>query len=354
MDQGKIWENLPVAILLGTLFMLQAAPDYLKPYLLWGGTLGTILSMVGIDYGFRVKASEYLHILLILRPSGIRMNLFIKKPAEGVRSRLYDQQTDMYETAVELGEKASHPFYKNVNMVIFKHQMPWEQRMIFMPGKAWFRGYAVDHNSTATIVAYEPSGETARAQVEFLNPALVCTIAEAPNDWYILTAQPTELETVNVQTNGGEGTAMQTVQQTKDCKGCTTLVKAQADAVDLKRRLYGEHQARIRLEGEVEELRNEFQGAISRVRDVAKLVLEELMTLLSGHTDIVGAIREVQPHALFKITRNIVLLILGALGIYLFATNEELRAWISGNQLLIIIIVLGGAVLTYYLMQRRK
>ena len=352
MDQSKIYENLPVGLLFAILIMIQVVPEPFKPFLLYGGMFGCIGMMVAIEYGFKIKASEYLYILLILRPSGAKMNLFIKRPRQGVRSRCYDQETGMYETTVELGEKADHPHFKTIREVVFKHQFPWENRMMFLPGKAIFRGYPIEHNATAIITAYEP--ETSKAQVEHLDPILVCTINDAPNDWYIMHGEPTPFEETHNQlaANGGMATVEATANNNASIK--QRIDKAISEAKDWKRRCFDEHQLRIRLEGEVEELRNEFHGLTGRGGQVGKLKFEEVQTLLFGHNDIHSAYKEIAPRMWPKISKWAAILVIGALSVYFFSTNGDLRLWISSNQLLIIIIAIVSVVIFYYLNQRRK
>jgi len=346
MDRSQIYENIPMLVLLASMVSLQLPIDpAFKQYIFWGGFVGCFLAMFTVEYTFRLKASEYLYIEAICRPSNQKLHLFIKEPAEGVHSRLIDPIEQIYETPVELGEKTNHKYYGNISRLDLKHDLTWEERMIFMPGTAFFKGYPVRHNKTARVILWEPQGSKGR--IDFLEAVPKFWIAEAPRDWHLMVEPPTLPQAITA--NGGQIISVDTqlaLAEYEDMKRENQLLLDENR--DLKSDYFNEHQLRIRLHGEVEELQNEFKGALSRVRDVSKLVLEELLTVLSAHTEIVEAVKEYKPFQWFKITRNIVILVLGLAFIGAFVLDEGFQHWVTANQpfLIILAIVAGGIV--YY------
>lgn len=352
MDRSQIYENIPMLVLLASMVSLQLPIDpAFKQYIFWGGFVGCFLAMFTVEYTFRLKASEYLYIEAICRPSNQKLHLFIKEPAEGVHSRLIDMAQQVYETPIELGEKTKHKYYGPISRLDLKHDLPWEERMIFMPGTALFRGYPVRHNKTARVILWEPQGSKGR--IDFLEVVPKFWISEAPRDWYLMVEPPTLPQAITA--NAGQAFTEDTqlaLAEYEDMKRENQLILAENR--DLRTDYFNEHQLRIRLDGEVEELQNEFKGALSRVRDVSKLVLEELLTVLSAHTEIVEAVKEYKPFQWFKITTNIVILVLGLTFIGAFVLNEGFRLWVTANQGFLIILAVVGGVLVYYLQTKGR
>jgi hypothetical protein len=212
--------------------------------------------------------------------------------------------------------------------------------MHFMPGRAVYKGYPVSHNKTATIILYVP--QNMPAQIDHLTPIPIFELAEAPQDYHIL-GEPadfdiphTQASTVLALTADGQTQSLEDPQK--------TLGDLSSQLVEQKRRYFDEHQLRIQLEGEVEELRNEFNGVLGRGRNVAKMVWQLFLAAFSARADINDAAEDYKPNEWFKIGKWAALLGLGGLGITMFAINADLRLWISDN---LIWIIAGAAVIVF-------
>jgi uncharacterized integral membrane protein len=352
LNQGKIYENLPMIMLMATLVLLQIVPDPFKGYMLIGGMVGSIGMMFFTEVILRVEASKYLHLRLIIRPSNKIVNFFISNPLEGIArgSRIVDETRDLYETPLDTQEKCVMPHYGIVTGITLQHEKTWEERMHFMPSKAIFRGYEVDHNASATITVWEK--RDAPERLDHLEPRPTYVIAEAVQDYHILNHEPLTVEEEPSQelalTNGGESTSLATVQNQ-----ATSLTFWKKTALEYKTRSENEHQRTIRLESQVGQMKNEFHGLTGKEADTDKLVFERVHTMINATEDIMSLSYLGKKHNWFQITMNMVILILGLASIYELATNADLRTWIGTFQLPAIVIIL-GAVALYFYFQRRK
>lgn len=344
MDRDQLFEEIPIFLLLGIMFLLRVVPPEIRDYLFWGGFICTFAFILGTEYIFRITASKYLYILLIVRPLNAKLHLFIKEPPDGVHSRIIDKQHQIYETPLTLGESIKHKRFKGVRQVVIEHQLPWEKRVVALPGKALFRGYSVDHPKTATMVVWTP--KVGQTMIDHLEPIPIFVLAEAPRDYY-LAIDPVTVEaepTTAIQPQGQETLA--SAKQEND--------RLQIENIEWKRYGFDQHQKLIQIEGEFHQIKNEFRGALSRTRDVAKLVLEELMTVLSAHTEIEEAVNEYRTRPWIKITMGLAVLILGIFAIYEFSTNEDVRTWISNNTVLIIALGVCAVFILSFLYSRRR
>jgi hypothetical protein len=121
-----------------------------------------------------------------------------------------------------------------------------------------------------------------------------------------------------------------------------------------KRRFLSEHQENISKNLMFEELNNEFKALLHKKSvEVPKVVHEEVMTLFSAHKDIQEVVKEVSPRSWFKITRNIVILALGALLIFGAIANDNFRKLLNDNAALIAIVAI-AAVVAYLYYDRKK
>ncbi len=343
MDMEKVYDNLPVVILLGVMFGTQLAPDPIKPWLFWGGMITSIIMMAGTEYIFQINASKYLYIRAIIRPTNRTLHLFIDEPEDsiGKHSRCIDIDEEgrkKFETPLNLGEQVIDPFYKKIKQLVIIHQMEWNTRMHFMPGRAVYKGYPVSHNKTATIILYIP--QNMPAQIDHLTPIPIFELAEAPQDYHIL-GEPANFDNPSqilaiLDANGKE------TEQSTNTKAQVTQLSSQL--IEQKRRYFNEHQVRLQLEGEVEELRNEFNGVLGRGRNVAKMVWQLFLAAFSARADINDAAEDYKPNEWFKIGKWAALLGLGGLGIVMFAINADLRTWVGDN---LIWIIAGAAVIVF-------
>jgi hypothetical protein len=121
-----------------------------------------------------------------------------------------------------------------------------------------------------------------------------------------------------------------------------------------KRRFLNEHQTNFSKNLMHEELDNEFKGLLRKKSvEVPKIVHEEVMTLFSAHKDIQEVVKEVQPRSWFKITRNIVLLTLGALVIIGAMVNDKFRQTLNDNAVWIAVVAV-AAVIAYLYYDRKN
>lgn len=341
LNMEKIYDYAPIMFMFVGMAInfITAIPPQIRS----AATLLSLIASVGwiavLEIVFRLKASEYLYIKMICRPSQRVLHLWIMEPKEGIRGRRIPGTYDMYFTPVDLAEPVKYGMFEQVTSIDLTHQWAWEERMIFVPGRAMYKGYPLQHSKTATVVVWEAEQDDTRLDFNEAIPRF--SVVEAPRDWYLMDEPPP------VQRPGTIETVPQSIQEL-----VAQLNASEREALNWKTRYENEHRLRIRVHGFVQSLQNQFEGAISRTRDVTKLVKEELVTLLAAHTTLEGAASELEQRNWLTITRNVALLIVGLVTVVLFATRSDLRNWITENWWFIIILAVIGATAIYYMRKK--
>jgi hypothetical protein len=352
VDMEKAWEHvqsLAIIIMMGGMFL---APTEYKQYFFYGGFAVFGFMIFYTEVYLKEKAAKYPCLRLIIRPSNKIAYFFIKQTAQGIYSRLVNPDTDLYETAVDTEEKVELPYYGiSAKGITLQHQLAWEKRILFMPGRTLFRGCPIEHRAVATITVWEKRDDPER--LDHLMPRPTYVIAEAPQDYHLINKplsvdmdmeqQEQETTALATQAKGGQITI-------SSCTRCDS----KKSALEYKTRYENEHQRTIRLESQVGQMKNEFHGLTGKEADTDKLLFEREMTHLSAHIDIHSAVTSLKKSPWFQITRNVVILVLGGLGIYELATNTELRLWISGNQTLFLVPVIAISAVAIYIYSKRR
>jgi hypothetical protein len=271
--------------------------------------------------------------------------MFIKEPLDGIHSRLIDRANDLYETPLTLGQSLKNKGFQNVRQIVLEHRKPWEKRFIALPGNALFKGHSVPHSRTATMTLWIPrEGQTTIDHIETI-PLLV--VAEAPRDYYIVTEPEIigpEATTTDLDVAGQNGN--------KDLKEENEKLKH--EKMEIQRYAFTQHRLLIRIEGEFVQFKNEFRGVLSRTRDVSKLVLEELLTVLSAHTEIEEAVNEYRKRPWITITIGLALLVLGGFALYEYGYNADFRTGVSNNALLIGVLAVCAVFVAMFMFGRRR
>lgn len=345
MDTDKLFEDIPIFVLIAVLVLMRIAPPAYRDVLFWGGMVSAIVFVVGTEYLFRITASKFLYIQGIVRPTGEMLHMFIKEPMDGIHSREIDRVNHIYETPLTLGENLRLRKYLGVRQVVLEHVLTWEKRFIALPGRAMFRGYSVEHPRTAKMILWTPKeGQTI---IDHAEPIPVFMVAEAPRDYYLAT-DPVIVES--------PGTDLQAVE-----KGSVDVqtVRNQLDSEkiknrELERQNFTLQRNIIRIEGMLKQIKNEFRGALSRTRDTAKLVLEELLTVASAHSEIEEAVNEYRKRPWITITIGLALLVLGIFGIYEYGYNQDFRAGIQQNEAVIIVLAVCAVFIVMFMYGRRS
>jgi hypothetical protein len=349
MDRDKLLEDVPIFLLIGVLFLLRApfVPNEYKDYLFWGGMVSAVAFILGTEYVYRITASKFLYVRLIVRPWNIILHCFVTEPSDGIHSRLINETENIYETPLTLGENLRSKRYPSVRQIVLKHDMSWEKRFIAMPGKAQFRGYSVDHSRTATMTVWTPKeGPTI---IDHLEVIPIFVVAEAPRDYYI------EPKPFLVTSQAETGTELQVAESgTELAKLRTENASLKSRMIELERYGFTQHRLLIRIEGEFKQIKNEFRGALSRTRDVSKLVLEELLTVLSAHTEIEDAVNEYRKRPWIQITVGLALLVLGIFGMYEYSYNQDFRQGIQQNVVPLAVIAVCLVFVVMFLFGRRR
>lgn len=351
MNRDKLFEDIPIFALLLILIVMRFVPPEYKDYLLWGGVGSALGFIILSEYAFRVRAAQYLYILGIVCPSNEKLHMFIKEPRDGVHSREIDPNGHWYETPLTLGEPLRSKNFQGVRQFVLKHQLTWEKRFIALPGHALYRGYSVPHPRTATLVLWIPKeGQT---MIDHCEPIPVFVVAHAPRDYY-LAADPVTVD-VPAVTNEKPGTD---IELSKNDANALAFKQENEELkrknVELERYGFTQHRNIIRIEGEFRQIKNEFRGALSRTRDVSKLVLEELLTVLSAHSEIEEAVNEYRKRPWITITVGLALLILGGFGLYEYSYNPDFRAGIEANIWPLIIIAVCAVFIVMFFYGRRR
>jgi len=162
----------------------------------------TVVGFLAVFFGsqelLKWQAAEYAHLSAIIRPHNKIFHLFIKKRS----SREVNEEEGIYATSLELAVPIKHPFYDKVNQIVVIHEREWEDRIRYTHGKAYFKGYWVEHPNTAKVTLYE----TGCFDLDHLNPIPVFHLVEAPGDYYVPLEMPPKQEeafTVEAVTDGG-------------------------------------------------------------------------------------------------------------------------------------------------------
>jgi hypothetical protein len=238
--------------------------------------------------------------------------------------------------------------------------------MIFGPGKSKYKGYRVRHSKHAIISLWAP--EKNQSQQYHLEDHPRFILAEGARDWYIAAEPASVFEheeelyqrvaptPVAQQSKDGQAVVAGSSggqQLVANCNSC----QYRKDAVTFKAWYFDLQQYCIRLEGLVESLQNQFKGALSRTRDVTKLVLEELQTLLAAHTKIEKAIEDIAPKW-FSFSKGMIIF-LGVVAVFaLMALSPDLQTLLATNGLAVIavlaIVCIAGYLLVTKDFGRRK
>ena len=135
MDKGKIYEYLPLIVMIAGIVAgsLPIIPHEIRGVSQFIAIGFSVVAVVAVDYGIRMKAAEYLYIEAICRPSQKKLYLWITEPKEGINSKLINPETNTYQTPLDLGREISYGMYEDVNKIDLEHELPWGERMIFMP-----------------------------------------------------------------------------------------------------------------------------------------------------------------------------------------------------------------------------
>jgi hypothetical protein len=347
LDSEKIWSNLPAVLLFAVLALMQVAPTEYKPYVFWVGMLGFFPAVALLEWGMQVQAAKYMHIEAICRPSQIKMHLFITNPRQGIHSHCINEATQAYETPLELGVPCKHPRYIRITRLVVQHWNEWEKRMHFLPGRAFYKGCWVNHPQSAKVVLWEPTA--LKQQIDHLEPEPRFELSEAPLDWYLMNHPPLPIDEESAEVINSGGTQLAT--QITQCPECS---RKDIQIQELHRRYLREHQLRLDAEEEVAEIKNEFEAKRNKGGTVNKLAIEKVVGMCAAHLDIVQLKRILVPNRLFTVSKYVVALVLGAMSIYFFATNMELREWISGSWLYIIVLAAVITAIYVFASKRRE
>jgi len=343
VEKGKIYEYLPLILMMGGLIVgqLPIFPLFIRQYSMFIAMAFAFAGVAFVEIGIKLKAAEYLYIEAIVRPTQKKLCLWITEPKEGIKSTLINSQYQTYETPLDLGRPAEYGMYKDITHIDLEHDLPWEKRMIFMPGKALWDGYPISHNKVAHIELWEPEQDAIR--FDFLHPIPRFLMASAPRDWLLLK-EPSVIG----QGNGQVSTSNETEEVLR-----AKLVKAESDVSLWKSRFLKEQQLRARLHGIVEMLENQFEGILSRTRDVTKLVVEQVLALIASHATLTGAGNEIRQRKWMIMGKYVAaVVIVGFLG-YLLYTSESFRTWMS-SMVIPILVGLGLVIAGIYMFRQRR
>jgi hypothetical protein len=323
------------------MILLQIVPLEYRMYLLGAGIAVVLIFIFGTEYVFRITASKYLYGCITIRPSNQVLHAFFTEPNGGIHSREINSRLHIYETPLTLGQRLKNKGFKDVRQIVIEHEYAWEKRFIALPGQAIYHGQPVDHSRTFRMTLWTPrSGQTS---IDHCEPIPLFWMFEGPRDYYLDSeARVVDHPGTDIATTNG---------QSVDWK--TKYERSEAEKMELERYGFNEHRKIIRIEGEFKQIKNEFRGALSRTRDVSKLVLEELLTVLSAHSEIEEAVNEYRKRPLFAITLGLAVLILGIFGIYEYSYNEQFRQSISQNIPVIVIVAVIGVFFLMFFVGRR-
>jgi hypothetical protein len=348
MDSDTIFEQIPAFVLIGVMILMDLIPQEYRFYLIVSGIVVVLVFMFGTEYVFRITASKYLYGCITLRPTNQVLHVFITEPSGGIHSRCIDRKLNIYETPLTLGLKLPNKGFSDVKQFVIEHEHEWEKRFKAFPGKAIYHGQSVEHSRCFRMTLWIPrSGQTVIDHAETIP---IFWMMEGPGDYYLDTEPrfddiPDSAGTDIVPQDGKNGALITQYKQRYE--------QLRTDKMNIERVAFTEHRKLIRIEGEFKQLKNEFRGALSRTRDVSKLVLEELLTVLSAHSEIEEAVNEYRKRPLFQITIGLAILILGIFGIYEYSYNKDFRQSISQNILVIIVVAVILIFVAMYLLGRR-
>ena len=338
MDRSEIYNFLPIVALFA--WMMIITPFFPMEYRRTAGMLGMVVCIVGMimtEQVLKWTAASYTSIEAICRPSNRKLHLFVKNIETA------EITPGVFATKLNLGEKVKHEFYQILEYIVVKHTLTFEDRFRFTPGKAMYKGYVVDHPKTAKIILYEPYEGS--FDVDHLSPIPVFWLKEAPGDYYLPS------ETVmghNPTSNPSEAFEKSKVLMDNE--------RLESENVEWKRQAMDWHQKAVRLEEVNDQIKNELHAILSSKSDQKQGVIEQVLTLLEGHTKIRAALKEVKGPTL-TLTKTVAMVILGLAIIGVFVMNPgDLMSWLSikENQFFIILLVGISVFAYYYAMKKRK
>lgn len=357
MENSQLFEFLPVLIMFAWMMVTPFVFPYdwqMRYMLNMVGMVVCISFMVMTTEVLKWKAAEFTHIDATCRPSGDRLHLFV------TTIETAELEPGVYATQLTLGEKIEHSFYGPIEKggsVVFKHELLWEERMQYGKRKAVFKGQVVDHAKSAKVILYEPPDTF---DMDHLNPIPVFFLKEAPGDFNLpedqvvmAAAGAGGLLTKSVITNDGRMTGAGLLFAYQNVKKENEQLKHRN--VELQRQGLHWHQVAVRLEEVNKQIKNELHSVLSSKSDMKQSVVEQVLTLLEGHTKIRNALKDIKPITWFN--KAAAMLIIGLIGIGVFLTNPgNIMGWLAVPQNQLFIIILSGVSVFFYVyaLQKRK
>jgi len=337
--------DAPIIGIIGFMFVWQylIVPQFPIESRMWiapFGTVGAIGLIWFMDSLLKWQAASYTHIEAICRPSGLKLQLFVKS-LETKEIIDTDETTNTSEsygfaTVFYLAEKIKHPFFNILEYVVIRHRLKYEDHFRFTPGKAVYKGQIVDHPKSAKIILYELS----EADVDHLSPVPTFWLKDAPGDYY--------LQPETTLPNGGKLTIDQAQILTEN-------QQLKNERAEYKRQAIDWHQKAVQLGEYVEHLKGELDAVLGSKTKFKVAVLEYMLTFREAQIRIENAIRHMKG---VQITWTKVMALtavsFAVIGAFVLDVGG-VREWFSNgtNQFFVIALVLGSVFVYFYVKKRR-
>ena len=303
-----------------------------------GGLVICLVGMIMVDEILKWQAASYTYVDAVCRPSNTRLHLFVKD------LETQEIEPGVYATKLNLAQKVKHPFYQELEYLVIKHELTWEDRMHFTKGKAVYKGIVVDHPKTAKIILYEPYEGS--FDVDHLSPIPVFWLKEAPGDYYL----PTEaLASQALMVNGA---GAESIFELKNL--ALENEKLRSQVVELKRQALDWHQKAVRLEEVVDQLKNELLAVLRSKADFKAAVVEYMLTIREAQLKIENALKQLRGPRI-AITKALAVMVLGLAAIATLWFNPQILQWLSirENQFFVLLLAGIAGATAYYIYKRR-
>jgi len=264
-----------------------------------GGIALIVLLMFVEEWVLFVMASKYTYVRALVRPSNKFLHLFYKRAL----SKCVDPIKSIYATRLILGEPVKIEPYGEVKEIVVIHKFPWDQRMTFRTGFAWYKGFRVFHPQAAYVEFYERPH--AQFDVKFMEPIPVYNLHSASRDYYLLMGG---LLTGNPEMSGqlsvlkekiGEETLPEGYSSVDELLQELDKLRAENQALkdelaEVRRQAMDWHQEAVRLEEQLVHVRNELAGLIKSKPDFRNAVIEEMLVIREAQGGIERAIKHLR------------------------------------------------------------
>lgn len=346
-------------LMIGTLFSsflwLMVIGQLVSPEV--AGILGPVgyfaiifFGIFGTELVVREIVNSYPYIRMIVRPTNEEHDLFLLKG--GKEEKLGG---GWHAATLTLRFPVEIEGYEKVDELKLRYYKKWSDRIRFMRGLCYWKGFMVSHPQTETIITYQTPGASTSLDHGKMIP--VYTLHNASRDFYsmsdpVLMGKPTDLEVIPA--NKGK-----LVEKYQKLLTSHKNLRARFNESESKQQEW--HQRTIAAEDIVEQQRVEQRGLLSAKTGTTERATSLFLGLIHACGSIEEGFRQLKgPREIPFLNKYIVMLILGLSGFVFLSLNPAFATgfakWMSNpiNQLFLFGLAVVIVIAIYFVFVKRR